>query len=84
MHIDRIILRDVGPFKDVMIELLPGRDPRLADAYILTGPNGSGKTTVLYALGALITAGNNDLGAVSAHVGLQRCAHVELQQRPAQ
>lgn len=63
MRIDRIILRDVGPFKDVTIDLPRGRDPRLADVYLLTGPNGSGKSTVLYALGTLIATGLGDLGA---------------------
>jgi energy-coupling factor transporter ATP-binding protein EcfA2 len=62
MQIDRIILRDVGPFKDVTIELPRGQDPQLADVYLLTGPNGSGKSTVLYALGALIASGVSELG----------------------
>lgn len=62
MQIDRIILRDVGPFKDVTIELPRGKDPKLADVYLLTGPNGSGKSTVLYALGALIAGGEQELG----------------------
>jgi predicted ATPase len=62
MQIDRIILRDVGPFKDVTIELPAGQDPQLADVYLLTGPNGSGKSTVLYALGALIAGGNGEMG----------------------
>lgn len=62
MQIDRIILRDVGPFKDVTIELPVGQDPQLADVYLLTGPNGSGKSTVLYALGTLIAGGNDQLG----------------------
>jgi predicted ATP-binding protein involved in virulence len=62
MQIDRIILRDVGPFQDVMIELPRGQDPQLADVYLLTGPNGSGKSTVLYALSALIAGGQDGLG----------------------
>lgn len=62
MQIDRIILRDVGPFKDVTIPLPRGQDRQLADVYLLTGPNGSGKSTVLYTLGALLGGGHNAMG----------------------
>jgi hypothetical protein len=62
MHIERILLRDVGPFDDVTIELPKGSDPRAADVYLLTGPNGAGKTTVLYALAAVIAGGQELLG----------------------
>lgn len=54
MHIERILLRDVGPFEDVTIELPKGTDPKLADVYLLTGPNGTGKSTILYALASVI------------------------------
>lgn len=65
MHIERILLRDVGPFDDVTIELPKGTDPKLADVYLLTGPNGTGKSTVFYALAAMIAAGTADLGGVT-------------------
>jgi predicted ATP-binding protein involved in virulence len=55
MHIERILLRDVGPFDDVTIEFPKGTDPKLADVYLLTGPNGTGKSTILYALAAAIS-----------------------------
>jgi DNA repair exonuclease SbcCD ATPase subunit len=54
MHIEKILLRDVGPFDDVTIEFPKGTDPQLADVYLLTGPNGTGKSTILYALAAVI------------------------------
>jgi predicted ATP-binding protein involved in virulence len=54
MRIDSISLHEVGPFKDVRIDLPEGTDPELADVYLLTGPNGCGKTTVLYAIAALV------------------------------
>src|SRR5262245_23048399 len=54
MRIDSISLHEVGPFKDVTINFPEGTDPDLADIYLLTGPNGCGKTTVLYAIAALI------------------------------
>jgi energy-coupling factor transporter ATP-binding protein EcfA2 len=54
MRIDSITLREIGPFDDVRIDLPEGTDPNLADVYLLTGPNGCGKTTVLYAIAALL------------------------------
>ncbi len=58
MRIDSVSLHEVGPFKDVRIELPEGTNPDLGDVYLLTGPNGCGKTTVLYAIAALL---QNDL-----------------------
>ncbi|HWO26971.1 MAG TPA: AAA family ATPase [Kofleriaceae bacterium] len=54
MRIDSVILRKVGPFEDVQIDFPEGSNPDLADVYLLTGPNGCGKTTVLYAIAALL------------------------------
>ena len=54
MRIDSISLHEVGPFDDVRIDLPEGTDPALADVYLLTGPNGCGKTTALYAIAALL------------------------------
>lgn len=54
MRIDAITIKHIGPFDEIRIDLPPGTDPALADVYLLTGPNGCGKTTVLYAIAALI------------------------------
>lgn len=54
MRIDSVTLHEVGPFNDVRIDLPEGTNPELADVYLLTGPNGCGKTTVLYAIAALL------------------------------
>ncbi len=54
MRIDSITLHEIGPFEDVRIDFPEGTKPDLADVYLLTGPNGCGKTTVLYAIAALI------------------------------
>jgi predicted ATPase len=56
MHIEKLLLRDVGPFDEETIEFPRGTHPRLADVYLLTGPNGTGKSTILYALASLIGA----------------------------
>jgi predicted ATP-binding protein involved in virulence len=62
MHIERVQLKHVGPFDDVMIELPKGTDPKLADVYLLTGPNGTGKSTILYALASVIAGNVAELG----------------------
>lgn len=59
MRIDSIYLKDVGPFDEVTIEFPRGTDDSLADVYLLTGENGSGKSTVLYAIAFLLGAGNS-------------------------
>jgi predicted ATP-binding protein involved in virulence len=61
MRIERIQLREVGPFDDVTIEFPEGKDPAQADVYLLTGPNGTGKSTVLYALASMVACGNRHL-----------------------
>lgn len=68
MHIEKILLRDVGPFDDVTIEFPKGTDPQLADVYLLTGPNGTGKSTILYALASVI--GGGEVGAIDGDVAL--------------
>jgi energy-coupling factor transporter ATP-binding protein EcfA2 len=50
MTIRRIWLKDVGPFKELEIEIPSGVRSDRADVVVITGPNGSGKTTLLYAI----------------------------------
>lgn len=62
MHIERILLQDVGPFTEATtIKLPPGTRDDLADVYLLTGPNGTGKSTILYALASTIGCGMEHL-----------------------
>lgn len=63
MRIDKLFLKQVGPFEDAMISLPIGTNPDLADVYLLTGPNGSGKSTALYALAGMIGCGHGNLGS---------------------
>lgn len=62
MRIEEIYLREIGPFAEARVEFPPGSDPDRADVYLLTGPNGCGKSTVLYALAGALTWGNSSLG----------------------
>lgn len=58
MRIERMALRQVGPFEEVVLEFPKGKDPSHADVYLLTGPNGSGKSTALYAIASTLAAPN--------------------------
>jgi predicted ATP-binding protein involved in virulence len=53
-RIDRLHLRNVGPFRDLDLAFMPRQRPDCADLHVLVGPNGSGKSTILYALAALL------------------------------
>jgi energy-coupling factor transporter ATP-binding protein EcfA2 len=61
MRIESIYLRGIGPFDEVTIDLPEGTDPDLADVYLLTGPNGCGKSTVLYAIASLVAKGERHI-----------------------
>ncbi len=50
MRIASIELMNVGVFDHQLIEFRPKTDPDKAEIHILTGINGSGKSTILYAL----------------------------------
>jgi ABC-type dipeptide/oligopeptide/nickel transport system ATPase component len=54
MRIDSLYLKDIGPFEEVTIDFPAGTNPELADVYLLTGENGCGKSTVLYAIASLL------------------------------
>lgn len=54
MRIQRLHLRDIGPFTDTLLEFPLPPEPGRGDIHILVGPNGAGKSTLLYALAALV------------------------------
>lgn len=52
MRIERALLHGVGVFDELLLEFPAGADANKADVYLFTGPNGCGKSTILYALAA--------------------------------
>ncbi len=54
MRIRKLYLKDIGPFDEVEFEFKP-QEKGKAEIHILTGPNGSGKTTVLHALASVFS-----------------------------
>ena len=60
MRIERLILKEVGPFDDLDITFPAGNDPERADIYLFVGPNGSGKSSLLYTLARSMTPQQTD------------------------
>ncbi|MCU0698986.1 MAG: AAA family ATPase [Myxococcaceae bacterium] len=54
MRITSLRLKGIGPFEDTTITFPAGRNPELADVYLLVGKNGCGKTTALQALASAL------------------------------
>jgi len=52
MRISKIRLKQIGAYDDLSIVFQRNKDPQKADIHIFSGVNGSGKSTVLYALAA--------------------------------
>jgi predicted ATP-binding protein involved in virulence len=62
MRITKLLLHEVGPFQRLALSFPAGGNVSLADVYLLTGENGAGKSTVLYAIASLIAKGSSSLG----------------------
>jgi energy-coupling factor transporter ATP-binding protein EcfA2 len=62
MRIRQAYLRKIGPFQEASIAFPDGKEVDKADVYLLTGPNGTGKSTVLYALAAALGGRFDTLG----------------------
>jgi predicted ATP-binding protein involved in virulence len=58
MKIAKLQLKNIGVFDDVTFDFSEARPKDCAEIHIFTGENGSGKSTVLYALSGLFSAGN--------------------------
>jgi DNA repair exonuclease SbcCD ATPase subunit len=55
MEIRLLHLKDIGVFKDEVIFFPEREESNLAETHILTGQNGTGKTTILQALASGIS-----------------------------
>jgi predicted ATP-binding protein involved in virulence len=53
MRITKIHLQNIGVFEDTTIEFPEKTDPDKAEIHILTGENGTGKSTLLYVLASI-------------------------------
>lgn len=62
MRIDTVYLKDVGPFREVKLDIQPCSSAGKADLHIFVGPNGSGKSTLLYAMAAVVGGPWDQLG----------------------
>ena len=56
MRITKIHLQNIGVFEDTIIDFPEKTDPDKAEIHILTGENGTGKSTVLYGLSSILKA----------------------------
>jgi predicted ATP-binding protein involved in virulence len=57
MRLEKLILRDIGPFREVAFEFFKTKLPKLAEVHLFVGPNGSGKSTLLYSIASCLGAG---------------------------
>lgn len=62
MRITGLTVRNLGPFADLALEFPEGKDDTLADVYLFVGENGTGKSTLLYALAAAVERDRGSLG----------------------
>lgn len=53
MRIEKLKLEEIGPFDSLELDFAEKSDPEKAEIHILTGPNGCGKSTILYALAGI-------------------------------
>lgn len=67
MKIERLELRNLGPFEHANIEFQPCTDDEKADIHIFVGPNGSGKSTLLRALAACLGHGEGLMEPARRH-----------------
>jgi predicted ATP-binding protein involved in virulence len=59
MKISKLEIKNIGVFDDVTFDFSEERPKDCAEIHIFTGENGTGKSTVLYALSGLFSAGNS-------------------------
>jgi energy-coupling factor transporter ATP-binding protein EcfA2 len=79
MKVRRIELTDIGPFKHRVIDLPAGKPDDRANVVLLTGPNGSGKTTILRALATALSSRDELEGRWRMDSSIELCADLEHQ-----
>jgi predicted ATP-binding protein involved in virulence len=67
MRIDSLRVREVGPFRDQSFAFPRGKAPDLAEVHIFVGPNGCGKSTILYSLASVFEGLQRPIGELHAH-----------------
>lgn len=68
LRIDRLYLKEVGPFAELDLTFREKRNPEKADLHLLVGANGSGKSTVLYALAAMFAPSEEEMRPLTARL----------------
>jgi predicted ATPase len=61
MRIKKLHLENIGVFNRLNLEFQPNKRPGNAEIQMFTGENGTGKSTLLYALASAYNNGNNEL-----------------------
>jgi predicted ATP-dependent endonuclease of OLD family len=61
MRIKKLHLENIGVFNRINLEFQPNKRLGKAEIHIFTGENGTGKSTLLYALASAYNNGNNEL-----------------------
>jgi len=74
MRIEGVYLKQVGPFRELKLDIRPRQSEDKADVHILVGPNGSGKSTLLYAIAAALAGLEQEVGLGQA---FRRMPHEE-------
>jgi len=61
MRIKKLHLENIGVFNRINLEFQPNKCLGKAEIHIFTGENGTGKSTLLYALASAYNNDNNEL-----------------------
>lgn len=61
MRVEQLYVRGFGPFDELQLDFKPKQAEDKADIHILTGRNGTGKSTILYAIAAALSAAREDM-----------------------
>ncbi len=80
MRIRKLYLKDIGPFDEVEFEFKPQESGK-AEIHILTGPNGSGKTTVLHALASIFSKADDFTNPNANNAFIKRFRKLDVERK---